>query len=311
MGLFGTLLDKSIVFSFDRTGFARHAKRFDPNDLHTDLEGQRFVVSGASSGLGAAAVDALVRLNARVTMLCRNVPKGERVRAELAHPRRAEVASVDLSDFQSIDAYAQGVTEPITGLIHNAGVLLDARHTSPQGHELTVATNYLGPLRLTHQLWSRLTPNARIIQVSSGGMYSEALNVTELFDPPEPFDGVKAYAQTKRAQVVLSELLADRCDKACSSMHPGWADTPGVESSLPRFYKLTKPILRTPAQGADTIVWLAASPAAATPNGRFYFDREAQAPHLSAKTHTHATERQRLWAESCAHIDADPETDFV
>ena len=79
------------------------------------------------------------------------------------------------------------------------------------------------------------------------------------------YDGVVAYAETKRAQVVLAELWAEELREipvVVNAMHPGWADTPAVRSSLPRFHRITQSILRTPAEGADTVVWLAASPAA-------------------------------------------------
>jgi NAD(P)-dependent dehydrogenase (short-subunit alcohol dehydrogenase family) len=125
------------------------------------------------------------------------------------------------------------------------------------------------------------------------------------------FDGVTTYARTKRAQVVLAELLAARApDIAVSSMHPGWADTPGVSTSLPIFHALTRPILRTAAEGADTVVWLALARAAAQPAGRFYFDREPATTHLRAATREPASERARLWSELCRLIGADPDNDF-
>jgi len=67
------------------------------------------------------------------------------------------------------------------------------------------------------------------------------------------------YARTKRAAVVLTEMWAGRLAATgitVHAMHPGWADTAGVQSSLPRFYRVTRPLLRSPDQGADTIVWL-------------------------------------------------------
>jgi hypothetical protein len=109
---------------------------------------------------------------------------------------------------------------------------------------------------------------------------------------------------------VLTELLDERSSRAVSSMHPGWADTPGVETSLPRFHRLTKSILRTPAQGADTIVWLALAEAARAPRGRFFFDRQAVDAHLSRKTRESASERDELWRTLCRLIAADPEKDF-
>ncbi|MEM9068821.1 MAG: SDR family NAD(P)-dependent oxidoreductase [Myxococcota bacterium] len=311
MGFLGSLLDRSIVFSFDKTGFRRHAKRFVPSDLDVDLRGQVCLVTGASSGLGVAVVRGLAERGAEVRMLCRNVSKGEAVRAELPDAANVVVDRIDLSDFASIRAFAESFPrDRVDVLVHNAGVLPDAQQTTADDLELTAATNLVGPFLLTHCLWPKLRHGARMVHVSSGGMYAEPLEVDALLSPPAPFDGVRAYARTKRAQVVLTKLLDARSPLRVSSMHPGWADTPGVASSLPRFYALTKVILRTPEEGADTIVWLAASPAASAPKGQFFFDRQPQPIHLSSKTHTSSDEERRLWTTLCALVGADPEKDF-
>jgi NAD(P)-dependent dehydrogenase (short-subunit alcohol dehydrogenase family) len=119
------------------------------------------------------------------------------------------------------------------------------------------------------------------------------------------YDGVVAYAETKRAQVVLAEMWADELEGdgvVVNSMHPGWADTPGVQSSIPRFRRVTRAILRTPAQGADTIVWLAASDAAGELTGEFVFDRKPRLKHLSDDTGSDADRRAlwRLWRNPAA-----------
>lgn len=311
------LLDASIVFSFDRTGFRRHAKGFEPTDLDVDLSGKVCLVTGASSGLGVEVARGLAERGATVHMLCRDVAKGDAVRVAIQQSARKEVrgrlvvAPLDLSDFDSIRRYDEAhAPDRVDVLVHNAGVLPDKRRITADGLELTVATNLVGPFLLTHLLWPRLRSDARVIHVASGGMYSQKLNVRTLFDPPEPFDGVAAYARTKRAQVVLAELLHERSTRRASSMHPGWADTPGVRTSLPRFRRLTQAILRTPAEGADTIVWLAASPSAATPMGRFFFDRAPRSTHLSRRTEERPEERTALWEALCARIGVDPDTSF-
>lgn len=312
--MFDRLLDASIVFSFDRTGYRRHAKSFEPSDLDVDLSGKTCLVTGASSGLGIEVARGLAERGATVHMLCRDVEKGEAVRRDLVASTpsaQLTVAPIDLSDFGSIRRYVDGhAPSTIDVLVHNAGVLPAERRTTADGLELTVATNLVGPFLLTHLLWPRLRADARIVHVSSGGMYSEKLDLPTLFDPPEPFDGVKAYARTKRAQVILTELLHERSTRRVSSMHPGWADTPGVQTSLPRFRRLTKAILRTPSEGADTVVWLAASPSASSPEGRFYFDRAPRSTHMSRRTHERPEDRAALWDTLCRQIGADPEKSF-
>lgn len=117
-------------------------------------------------------------------------------------------------------------------------------------------------------LRQKLNPKISTIWISSGGAYGASLNVQRLFNPPKlagnKIDGTTAYASCKRAQIIMARKLGDQV------MHPGWVDTPGVQTSLPRFAYWTKNILRTPAQGIDTIVWLIMKP----PQERgFWFDR--------------------------------------
>ena len=104
-----------------------------------------------------------------------------------------------------------------------------------------------------------------MIQVSSGGMYTQRFDLATLEMGPDDYDGTVAYARAKRAQLVLMHEWVRRTDGsgvAFHAMHPGWADTPGVRDALPGFARVMGPFLRTPEQGADTIVWLAAAPEA-------------------------------------------------
>ena len=89
-----------------------------------------------------------------------------------------------------------------------------------------------------------------------------------------------------------------------NAMHPGWADTPSVKSSLPRFRRVTRNILRTPAEGADTVVWLAACPRARESTGRFFFDREERRTHLLPFTRESEEDRRALW-QLCERLSAE------
>ena len=117
-------------------------------------------------------------------------------------------------------------------LVNNAGVLPPERAVTADGNELALATNVLGPFLLTNLLIPLLTASApaRVINVSSGGMYTQRLHVEDLQSTGEKFDGPTVYARTKRAQVILTELWAKRLagtGVVVHAMHPGWADTPG------------------------------------------------------------------------------------
>lgn len=300
--LFGWILDRSILFSFDRSGFLRHARDFDPSDLEVDLTGRVCLITGANSGIGLAAATALAARGAEVWLLCRDRGRGEKAESSIRKAtgnERVHLAVVDVSHLQAVRAFVADF-EPahVDVLIHNAGVLPATRQETPDGLELTLATNVIGPFLMTQLLQPKLAVagDARVIFVSSGGMYAQKLSLDDLQWTRRSFDGVGAYAQTKRMQVILTELLARRgtdAGIAVHAMHPGWADTPSVRSSIPRFWELMQNRLRTPEEGADTIVWLAV--AAGLPSGRFWLDRTPQSTHLLPFTTEQPRARARLW----------------
>jgi dehydrogenase/reductase SDR family protein 12 len=298
------LVDPTIVFSFDRTGFNIHALSFRSDDVDVDLSGKRCLITGANSGIGYETALALADLGAEVVLLCRSLERGElaavRIR-EATGNRNVTVEELDVSRLSSIRAAARRLGErPVDVLVHNAGVLPAARTETEDGLELTLATHVVGPFALTSLLSGSLqaSADARVIWVSSGGMYTRRLNTSDMNWTRRPYDGLRAYAETKRAQVVLAELWADELKGASvvsNSMHPGWADTPSVRSSIPNFWRLTKCILRTPAEGADTAIWLAACKRARQWTGRFFFDREPRRTHLLPTTRESAEDRRALW----------------
>lgn len=313
-----SLLDVSPVGSFDRLGFARHALGFDPADLDVDLVGRRAVITGANSGIGYATALALADLGAEVTLVCRNKERAEAAVAsirETTGSRRVEACLLDVSNLAEIERVCTKLADqPIDILVHNAGVLPDARIESADGLELTFATHVAGPHLMTARLRHALeaSDDGRIIWVSSGGMLTTRLQVDDPQWRDRPYDGVRSYAETKRAQVVLSELWADELagsNVVVHAMHPGWADTPAVESSLPRFHEVTEAILRTPEEGADTVVWLAASEAAGHDTGRFYFDRAPVRTHWLPTTRERPSDRERFW-QFCGGAHPDPATSF-
>jgi NAD(P)-dependent dehydrogenase (short-subunit alcohol dehydrogenase family) len=298
-------VDPLIVPSFDRTGFSIHSLGFRPEDMDVDLTGRRCLVSGANSGVGYETAQALADLGAELVLLCRSRERGqqaaERIRERTGNTR-VSTELLDVSDLSSVRALAARLgSATVDALVHNAGVLKDERIETRDGLELTLATHVVGPWLLTHLLRDNLrrSADARVIWVSSGGMYTRRLNLEDPNWEQREYDGVIAYAETKRAQVILSELWAHELRAsgvAVNAMHPGWADTPSVEVSLPRFHRVTRSILRTPAEGADTAVWLAASARAGRHTGRFFFDREERRTQLLPFTKESQEDRRALWA---------------
>lgn len=298
------LIDPTILLSFSRPGFLVHRAGFLAADLDVDLRGRRCLVSGASSGIGRATAGQLARLGAEVWLLCRSETRGCRTEREL----RAETGSdaihfarLDVSQCDDVRAFAAAF-EPdrIDVLVHNAGVLLAEHEETSEGLETTWATHVVGPWLLTKRLLPKLraAKQGRVVWVSSGGMLPVRLSLADIEWHERVFDGVAAYAQTKRMQVVLSELLAERLAGSAvtsNAMHPGWADTQTVARSIPRFYSATRPILRTPDEGADSVVWLAAAPRLDGISGRFFFDRMERRTHVLPWTREARGDRERLW----------------
>jgi NAD(P)-dependent dehydrogenase (short-subunit alcohol dehydrogenase family) len=208
-----------------------------------------------------------------------------------------QVLRCDLADLEDVRRAAADAPDRIDVLVHNAGVMPPQRTESPQGHELSMAVHVLGPVLMTELLRPALR-GARVVLVTSGGMYAQRLRA----DDPEyrrgEYSPTTAYARSKRAQVELLPVLDARWHDdgiAVHAMHPGWADTPGVVDSLPTFHKVTGPFLRDAEQGADTTVWLAAAQPPPEP-GRLWMDRRVRPVHLLRRTRPEEGDVDAIWA---------------
>jgi dehydrogenase/reductase SDR family member 12 len=295
-----------VIIGYTSVGYRLRRRWWNAGDLQS-MDGKVVLVTGATSGLGLAAAEGFARLGAHVWLLARDPQRGERARATVAERSGAEVsvAHCDLSDPASVREFAtsfRAQTPRLDVLVNNAGVLANQRRLSADGIELTFATNVVGPFLFTNLLIPLLERSApaRIVNVSSGGMYTQRIRVDDLQMTSSQYDGTTAYARAKRAQVILTELWAERLKGSgvvVHAMHPGWADTPGIRGSLPRFYRVTKPFLRTPEQGADTILWLGAARQPGQSSGKFWHDRRQRPTHLLPRTRETTADRGQLWAE--------------
>jgi len=300
-------LEATVALSFSRVGYQVRDHLFGWSDLtERPMTGKVALVTGATSGLGLAAATRLASLGASVRLLGRDAGRTdaarERIVAETGNAD-VEIGLADLGDLDQVRRYAaqlRGTHDRLDVLINNAGALVRDHRVTTDGMELTVQSHVVAPFVLTDELTPLLarTPGARVITVSSGGMYTERLDVDRLEMGPEDFDGVKAYARAKRAQVVLNGQWAVRARSTgitFHAMHPGWVDTPGVQTSLPDFYRVMGPWLRTPEQGADTMVWLATAREPLATNGRFWLDRHLRWTSKLPWTRPTTAEADRLW----------------
>jgi len=308
--LLDSALEVPVFTSFTRLGYDARSRleHWTPLDSY-QLSGRTMLVTGATSGLGMVAAEQLARCGATVVLLGRDAAKTAKVRDEIAASTGNDSLGTVVADMGDLVAVRRAAAviadryERLEVLVHNAGALSATRQVSPQGIELTVASQVVGPFLLTSLLLPLLQQSApaRVITMSSGGMYATGLAV-EALQMGDDYKGSEQYARAKRAQVTINEMWAARFparEVVFQAMHPGWADTPGVRESLPTFRKVVGPLLRSPQQGADTLVWLAADddqPLAST--GKFWLDRHQRSIHklpTTKRTDTPAA-RDALWA---------------
>ncbi len=300
-------LEIAVVPSFSRIGYAVRRRLYGWLPPAPDaLRGRTALVTGPTSGLGRATADGLAAAGARVILVGRSEERLVAVRDDLVRSHgedRFRTIVADLASLASVRSAAARilVTEPrLDVVVDNAGAIFAERSESVDGIETTLATMVVGPFTLTSALLPLLqsTGGARVVAVTSGGMYAQRLDLDDLQWEDRPYHGTRAYAQAKRAQVCLVREWARSIPAAevtFNAMHPGWADTPGISASLPGFHGLMSPILRSPAEGVDTTVWLATDPAVATVTGRLFLDRRPRPFDRWPGTRVSGAERRALW----------------
>lgn len=307
--LFDTALDRAVVPGYSGVGYRLRQLGWADEPEPGALKGRTALVTGANRGIGKAIAAGLARLGATVLLTVRDRESGQRAREEIVaadSEADVQVEVCDVSDLGAVRAFAADLAGRVPALdvvIHNAGILPATRTETDDGHEATLATHVLGPVLLTECLLPVLakSDDPRVILMSSGGMYTQPLPAHDPEYRKGRYSGATAYARTKRIQVALTPILARRWATqhvSVYSMHPGWADTPGVAASLPGFRRLTGRILRTPEQGADTAVWLAATNPA-PPTGRFWHDRRPRPEHYLPLTRGDDRDRELVW-QYCA-----------
>jgi NAD(P)-dependent dehydrogenase (short-subunit alcohol dehydrogenase family) len=265
------------------------------------IKGKRIIVTGPTSGIGKEIAIGLSALGAEMVLGCRDVNLGEEIRDEIMHRTGSEdiaVMPIDTSNQQSIRDFArqyQRTYPRLDVLINNAGLNRSTRQTGVDGIELTFATNVLGYHLLTRELINFLKSSApaRIVNVAS--TFASDLDLDDLQFERRAYDGVKAYAQSKACDRLLTWAFARRLEKSgvtVNAMAPGLVPETGLYRDTPESMRL---ILkqrggRSAAQGADTAVWLASSGEVEGVSGKFFEQRR----EIPCEFRNKGTE-ERLW----------------
>ncbi len=250
------------------------------------LDGRVCVVTGATAGIGREVARELALMRATVVLGCRDEARGQEALRDIIEDscnNQVSMLPLDLARRASIRAFAAELQErfgQVHVLINNAAVWMDRRQESPDGVEMTWATNVLGPFLLTNLLVGRLKESApaRVINVAS-----KVARGLDLGDPEfkkRTFDGVAAYAQSKQALRMLTwgwDARHEGSRVTFNAVHPGMVNTEITRHSRGLLGAMARPFFRmfgrTPAQGADTIVWLASADENERTSGNFWVDR--------------------------------------
>lgn len=283
-------LEATIAASYTNLGFrARRALERWPPPVDADLRGRTFLVTGASSGIGHETASLLLAAGATVRSVSQSAERADdatrRLRAR--HPDcdvGFTVANLTVAaDVTALAANLARELPRLDGIAHCAGAFYPELTRTADGIEANTALGVLAPHRLNRLLADLLAaaPDPRVAVVASSGAYLHRLDIDAL-DPPDDhgYRPLAAYALTKRAQITLTHAWARRRPTiAFDAMAPGWSDTALLRQGLPRFRRLLSPVLRSPAQGADTLAWLLARPDPRRHTGRFWHDRRPRAEH--------------------------------
>jgi NAD(P)-dependent dehydrogenase (short-subunit alcohol dehydrogenase family) len=271
------------------------------------MEGKVALITGGTSGIGKAAATALAAMGAEVVVTGRDRERAEKAVAEIRRDSGGPKVSLMLADLAvqtEVRKLAEGFSERhdrLDMLVNNAGLIQSRRTETPDGIELTLAVNHLAPFLLTNLLLEVLERSApsRIITVSSEARRSARIDFDDL-QSRRRYRAFPVYGMTKLANILFTYELAQRLKGTgvvANCVHPGGVNTNfgGNNMSIGiLLFRAFKPFMRTPEQGADTIIYLAAAPEAGAMSGKYLADRKEIFP---AQPRDEALQK-RLWEVS-------------
>ncbi|GAB3738799.1 SDR family oxidoreductase [Hymenobacter agri] len=277
-----------------------------------NLQNQIALVTGATSGIGQVTATELAKMGAHVVILARNADKAataqQEIKAAAGHDH-VDVLLADLADLRQVRRAAAefNATYPrLDVLVNNAGLIFGAeRQLSPDGNELGLATNHLGPFLLTSLLFEKLraSPAARIVNVASMAYQFARPDIHDL-QSTRSYGAMRVYANTKLFNIMFTQELARRlrahgiANVTTNALHPGVVASNFGDSAggwLGKLTALARPFMISVEKGAETSIFLASDPSVATTSGG-YFDKKKTAPVKNDfNTPEHA---RQLWEQS-------------
>ncbi len=259
----------------------------------TPLQDRVWVVTGATSGIGKATALGLARLGGTVLLACRDATRGGEAQQEIVRASKnpkVTLMIVDLASQASIASFAEEFTQDyrrLDALVNNAGVFTRERMTTPDGLEMQFAVNYLGGFLLSHLLLDLLlasTPS-RIVNVASSAHKGAKIDFDDL-QGERSYKGYKAYGQSKLAQILFTVEYGRRLagtGVTVNAVHPGVIKTNLAFGESPKAFRFVRMFFKSPAKGAETPIFLVASPTVANLTGQYFVNRQVKAPSREAQ----------------------------
>ena len=270
------------------------------------MHGKTVVITGATSGIGQVAAEALARQGARVVFTARDATRGRAMLDRLvrANPDAAhDWVQADLATIAAMNAAADALARKLARidvLINNAGAIFERREVTADGLEKTFAVNHMAYFVVTARLRPRLAADARIVSTASAAHAYGVLDFDDL-QSDRRYSGWGAYGRSKLCNILWTRELARRlagAEVTANCVHPGAVRTGfgGNNGGLVKtLFGLARPFMLTPAQGADTLIYLASSPEVAGQTGGYWSHRRPMQPSAAARD---ADAASRLWEVS-------------
>jgi NAD(P)-dependent dehydrogenase (short-subunit alcohol dehydrogenase family) len=258
------------------------------------MHGKTVVVTGATSGIGEVAAESLARAGARVLAVARDEAKAKALVSRLirANPDAAhDFVLADLSLLAEMKSAARALltkSVQVDVLINNAGAIFDRREVTADGLERTFAVNHMAYFVVTELLRPALSPDARIVSTASTAHGFATLDFDDL-QTTKGYSAFGAYGRSKLCNILWTRELARRLaatEMTANCVHPGGVNTrfgDNAKGWLKPVMSVAKRFMITPAQGADTLIWLASSPEAAGQTGGYWSRRRLVTPSAAAR----------------------------